>query len=136
MIYVYTPRKSDGARQIVNWLNENDGDAMRLRGKPDAPDDGLFVNWGSLWPKHIKGFHVLNAQVIHNKYKELQVLSNAGVECVESSLTPKADWLVRKFKHQGANDLLAGLTVGDYYTKYRECCQEFRVHIFQNKSSG
>jgi len=134
VIYIYCPKKSDSARALVKYLKEAGVEAERLWKAPTLPNAGLFVNWGAIWPKD-RGFRVLNSQVIHNKYKELQILTSKGVECIESSLEyPGEGWLARRFKHQEARDLLAHLSTGDYYTKYREISQEFRVHVFQGKS--
>ena len=133
MIYIFSTKKSDGARALVRWINENGGKAKRLWKTIGVAEEDFLVNWGSSLPKFEYG-EVLNKQVIHNKYKELQILTNAGVECVESSLIRRTDWLARRFKHQESNDLLAHLDTGDYYTKLRPISQEFRVHVFQGKS--
>lgn len=133
LIYVYCPKRSSGAGALVKWLNEQGANTVRLKRPPITPDSGLFVNWGAIWPKS-SGHRVLNKRVIHNKYKELQILSKAGVECVEADLEHHEGWLARKFKHQEANDLLANLATGDYYTKFREISQEFRVHVFKERS--
>jgi D-alanine-D-alanine ligase-like ATP-grasp enzyme len=39
-------------------------------------------------------------------------------------------WLARRFRHTGANDLLANLAVGDYYVEDVETAAEFRIHVF------
>lgn len=137
MIYIFSTKKSDGARALVRWINEAGGEAVRLwtMRNVDWDLDEWIVNWGSIIPPGVRKCPgLLNAQVIHNKYKELQVLSNNGIECIEHSLNKQPGWLVRLFKHQESNDLLANLDTGDYYTKLRPISQEFRVHVFQGKS--
>ena len=138
MIYIYNTFRSSGARELAAWITEHGRKALRsfrLAGlqKPDR-----IVNWGGhLGPIAVQLVgeeHVLNPRIVRNKYKELQILTKAGLNTVPSSLTPKEGWLARKFRHQEANDLRAHLVVGDYYVEYVPTIREFRVHIFNGNS--
>lgn len=65
---------------------------------------------------------------------ELTRLAAAKVPVPGHSLSMQPGWLARKFQHHEANDLLKGLTRGDYYVEYVPTVREFRVHIFDGKS--
>lgn len=131
MIYVYCPRGSNGAKDIVAWINSNGGKAKRLRKVVRTAPGDLVVNWGAGndFPPSVR---VLNRQVAHNKFGELRKLAEKGVPVPEHSLSkpsPYTGWLARTRNHTEAKDLLAGITTGDYYTKYVETTREFRIHI-------
>lgn len=128
MIHVFCTRKSDGARALAKLLG----------GKKVKQIDNtasLVVNWGSLYPAHAFA-KALNGAVFHNKFKELQQLSSAGIPVPKHSkgLPGQAGWMARKNKHQEANDLLAALPFGDYYVKLEPIEEEYRVHSFRNKT--
>ena len=134
MIYIYSPRKSDGARHLVTELKRLGMDVARLvsMGQAFKPDD-LLVNWGAgavAWP----AITVLNKRRPANKYKELQVLSKNNIPCVNASLTRQPGWLARRYHHHEANDLRANLATGDYYVEYRDTEAEFRVHVWKGLS--
>lgn len=135
MIHLYCPRKSDSARELVAWINGNGGEAIKQGRYFVASEDDLIVNWGS-GVIQAPGMRILNPRTIGNKYKELQALSAAHVPCPQSILgmPGAAGWLARRLHHHEANDLLAGLEVGDYYVKYVETVREFRVHSFRGVS--
>jgi len=133
MIYIYTPRRSDGARYLVTALRELNVPVQRLTTPAPITKEDLIVNWGSRrgrWPDVL----VLNARIPANKYQELQILSKAGLDCVEFGVTPQPGWLARTFHHREASDLRANLTHGDYYVRFRETQAEFRVHIWRDLS--
>ena len=116
MITIWCPRRMTGAKLLVEKLNELGHDARRCVG--GEPPAGAIL-WG-------RGGG--------NKYEELQTLAAAGVPVPAHSLTKKADWLARRFQHREANDLLAGLVVGDYYVEYVETKYEHRIHVFGDQS--
>src|SRR5712664_2799775 len=142
MIFVYCIRPSDSARALVNKINELGTRAFRLRReyltrrnssgrwriRPERGD--LVVNWGSSIDPRVladwnrRGVRVLNPQVLHNKYSQLVRLNEAGVPVPPHLIHPHQStvvypdtvrWLARLNNHQEANDLLAGVTHGDYY---------------------
>jgi hypothetical protein len=43
-------------------------------------------------------------------------------------------WLARRNNHVGGNDLLSGITTGDYYSKRENFVNEYRVHSFMGRS--
>lgn len=136
MIYLYSPRPSNGAKDVVAWINANGGKAKRLRRASVVPAGSVVVNWGAGndFPPNVK---VLNRQVSHNKYGELRKLAEAKVPVPEHSLAkpkPYDGWLARTKNHTEAKDLLAGITTGDYYTKYVETVREFRIHVYNGVS--
>jgi len=116
VITIWCPRKMSGANALVEKLKELGHDAKRCVGG-EIPDGAL--RWG-------RGGG--------NKFKELATLAAAGVPVPAHSLTKKADWLARRFHHREANDLLAGLTHGDYYVEYVETRHEHRIHVFNGES--
>jgi hypothetical protein len=47
---------------------------------------------------------------------------------------PDPNWLPRRYDHVGGNDLLSGITTGDYYSKREQFVAEYRVHSFLGRS--
>lgn len=137
MIYLYCgSRKSTGAKDIAAWINAHGGQAKRVHSPVAVRSGDFVVNWGAGndWPAGVK---VLNRRTVHNKLGELMKLAAAGVSVPEHSQrrpSPYDGWLARTANHTEARDLLAGLTTGDYYTKYIPTEREFRVHVWNGVS--
>jgi glutathione synthase/RimK-type ligase-like ATP-grasp enzyme len=158
MIWIFCPRPSDSARDLVNKINELGHSpagtyrvAKRLkrgyvqtlaRGRRVHPERGdLVVNWGCSVPAELLaewnrvGARVLNSRITHNKYLQLVRLNEARVPVPPHATTRGTGrWLARSAEHHEANDLLRGLTHGDYYTMFLPSRQDLRVHILQGRS--
>lgn len=113
---VWTRRRSLGARDLVNEIKQMGGHASHVVARNCPPG---AVPWG-------RGGG--------NKFMELTRLAAAKVPVPGHSLSKQPGWLARRFKHHEANDLLKGLTAGDYYVEYVPTVREFRVHIFDGRS--
>lgn len=116
MITIWCPRKMTGVKLLVEKLQELGHDAQRRIGG-DPPANAILWGRGG-----------------GNKYVELQKLAAAGVPVPAHSRVKKDGWLARRFKHQEANDLLAGLATGDYYVEYVPTKHEHRIHVFNGES--
>lgn len=139
MIYVFCPRASTGAKELVARINALGTKAARVKSLNGIPQGHLVVNWGaSLPPQFVEWYgrkNILNPKTYHNKYNELAALKKGDVHTVPFSLQKeKADWLARTVHHTEAKDLLKGLKVGDYYVGYVPTVREFRVHILHGVS--
>jgi hypothetical protein len=68
---------------------------------------------------------------MHNKFNELHKLMAAGVPVPRHNRTGAgpSEKLARRFGHQEGNDLLRGLTRGDYYVEKLDIEREFRLHV-------
>jgi hypothetical protein len=133
MIYVYTPSKSTGARELVKTIREMDTPARRLKSPVPFKKGDLVVGWGHGTPPVPEGVKVLNPKVISNKYKEHLKLAQAGVPVPALSSGPKEGFIGRSFNHQGGKDLLNG-GGHDYWVERIETKREFRIHIFNGVS--
>ena len=140
MIYLHTRRFSNGARDIARAIRAAGGRCRHLLGRNDRPwdPDGLHVGWGEgqCWPAPQEA-RWLNREHNVGKYRELERLSEAEVPVPAFARLRPADsreWLARRFRHQGANDLLAELRTGDYYVEFTPVKYEFRIHIFNGVS--
>ena len=111
---LWTPRKSESARLLVECINSLGGTAKLVHGQRPT---------GSIaWGRKV------------NKYIELQRLAAAGVPVPAHSLVKQPGWYARRLRHHEANDLLAELTKGDYYVEPVATTHEFRIHIWDGKS--
>jgi glutathione synthase/RimK-type ligase-like ATP-grasp enzyme len=61
-------------------------------------------------------------------------LAKAGIPVPAHSLEKRPGWLARRYSHMEANDLLAGLTYGDYYVQYVPTVREHRIHVYDGRS--
>jgi len=116
MIQIWTKGKSIGASLLVNEINNLGANAERVVG--GSPPHGALC-WGGMGG---------------NKYEELERLAAVGVPVPPHSRTPKAGWLARRDRHREANDLLAELSVGDYYVEFVPTLHEHRIHVFNGHS--
>ena len=134
MITLWCRQRSTGARLLVESLVGSGHPAQRT-GQLNQVVPGLVVNWGSHGTPAGPGLVVLNSRLIPDKLAELQRLSEGGIRVprFRTGRPETAGWLARTLHHQEARDLLAGLTVGDYWTEYTPTTHEFRVHIFDQR---
>lgn len=140
MNYVYCTRPSGGAKELIAALKAKGKTVMRLQKNSPrvaGPKD-VVINWGSYCKGNVTGAGKLwNGNVFHNKFEELRRLNDAGipVPSIERVRPATGEWLARRFHHVGADDLLAGLKIGDYYAKWiPDVVREFRVHVFNGHS--
>src|SRR6266498_2205157 len=108
MVTIWCSRKSNGARLLVNKINEL-GHEARLVVGVQRPTDALW--WG---------------QGGGNKFLELQAFERAGLPVPEHgrTMTAEGTWLMRSFNHMCANDLRRG-TGRDFYVKKLDIDKEF-----------
>lgn len=142
-LYIYCPRPSDGALELVKALG-----ARRLRRFDGlnfwdkrakfhvAPGDSI-VCWGAAIPD-IDGVSVLNSDNYDfSKLDEIKRLTDAGVYTVKVG-QKVSDYgevmLGRKIYHQGGLDLLDKGTRADYYVVKETFTTEYRVHSFAGRS--
>lgn len=133
-VYVYCPRPSNGAKDLVAELRKLGCPATRLRRPNALPTGSILVNWGAEAIGSMAGTRILNPRLVHNKYRELELLKAKGVLVPPHSREKVPGYLARLNKHQEANDLLANLERGDYYVQYVPTTKEFRVHVLNGIS--
>ena len=113
MIYIYCPRRSNGARTLVNKIRELGGQARRVR----EHVGGCFV-WG------VGG---------GNKFNELCRLFQAGVPVPRTFVSPippqDVVLLGRTFRHTQARDLL-NPGRAEFWVEKINTVREHRIHIF------
>lgn len=148
-LYVYCPRKSTGALELVKALgairlrNFDGADFWDKKHRVKIPAGSSIVAWGSKLPE-LDDVRTLNAQEkIVNKEREVALLTKAGVPTVKF-LTPdgkygpkdylKAGYLARTSNHMGGTDLLFGTNHPDFYTNKETLTTEVRIHMFAGKS--
>ncbi len=149
MVYVFCPRKSTGALELVRILNAKrlrnfDGRFFwdkRTRRKIVPVEGDTIICWGAQIPE-LDGVRVLNALANPvNKLRELEILNEHGVATITTSLrnssSPKygIKLVPRSVYHTGGLDLL-GLDKRrtDYWVKVEDFVKEFRIHSFGQKS--
>lgn len=131
MIHIFTPRRSAGARAIVDGLREAGLPARKIGTASRLVQPGdVVVGWGSaVLGNAARDVLVLNPDGPMPKYGELTTLAEAGVPAVEVSRTRREGWLPRRNNHQGGTDLLHPGRA-DYYVKKVDTIREYRIHIF------
>lgn len=128
MIYVYNPKKWPSAKTLAKAIREIGG-RSKLLTTHIRPTEGMIVNWGFKHPNA-----VFNNRIVGNKLVELQKLEEEGVRCPKASQTKVAGWYARLLHHHCGNDLVRGLTRGDYYVEPMVFIREFRVHVVDGRS--
>lgn len=148
-LYIYCPRRSTGALELVHALS-----ATRLRRfdgmsfwdkkrKVPLKSGDVLVAWGAHIPELDGGVRVLNSSDRMGKYQELQKISGSiGHTCTTltteqfRSLNPakRALYLGRLSSHIGGNDLLAPPRAPDFYVQKDTFTKEYRIHSFGGKS--
>jgi hypothetical protein len=140
MIYIYRRKASEGAVRLADLVGgkkiRREDNALRLAGSSRHK----VISWGEACPGALNGGPLLS------KYEQAIKLASMGVPTVEVSrslpdaLTIDAapdrpvEWLARRNTHVGGNDILRGITQGDFYSKKVLLRNEFRVHSFLGKS--
>jgi hypothetical protein len=146
MLYVYCPRKSEGALELLRALN-----AQRLR-KFDGIDfwdkkkrfqlkeGDQVICWGAVLPE-LEGIKVLNGvDKPVSKYKELERLSRSNVPVIGFYTTVPKNLINSKLilpridKHQSGRDLIVRPRFPDFYTLKEDFVNEYRIHSFNGKS--
>lgn len=145
MVYIYAPQKSLGALELVNALGATrlrkfDGqDFWDKRKRFKLKEGDHVICWGGSVPD-IEGVRVLNGlDNPFNKYKEISLLTEAGVPTVSvfKSAPAKQDFpdlLPRVVNHKSGRDLLISPKFPDYYVIKEGFVKEYRVHSFNGKS--
>lgn len=145
MIYVYCPRRSQGAFELVKALNGTrlrDFDGMNFwnKGKKFPLVEGdVVICWGAQVPE-IDGIRVLNAlDSPMNKLNEIKKLQEHGIPTVtysEKKMSPSSyrTWVPRSRHHQGGADLLGLDDHAHYWVVKENFTREFRIHSFDGSS--
>lgn len=148
-IFVYCPRKSTGALELVKGLEgvrlrKFDGEDFWNKGqRVKIPEGSVLVCWGATVPE-LDGVRVLNSMdVPMNKFKQAELLIKAGVPTIEVRRKDeghshanliKAGYIPRSNFHVGGEDLLFGVQNVGFYTKKMNLSNEYRIHSFNGKS--
>ena len=145
MLYVYCPRKSNGAFELVKAL-----DAQRLR-KFDGIDfwdrhrrhklnDGdVVVCWGASVPD-IEGVRVLNSagmEGVNTVYTDNDRLGRNNIPTVAiypSNYPRHSSLLYRLYDSHSGSDLLQKVTKPDYQVQKELLKEEYRIHSFDGRS--
>lgn len=145
MIYVYSRRPSDSARELVNAFNgirlrKFDGmNFWRKRAKFKMGEGDILICWGDPVPD-IKGVKILNGADVGNKFEVAMKLSQkVPTISVHAGPNPPitieaARWIPRKNNHVGGNDLLTRTEHPDFWVYKMNIVEEYRVHSFNQKS--
>lgn len=115
MITIWCAKNSDGARLLVNKINELGHEARLLVGG-HRPENAVWWGRGG-----------------GNKFNELRTLALAGIRVPMFDTHPRPGWLGRSRVHMQARDLRHG-TGRDFYVEKLDIDKEFRFHIFNGKS--
>ena len=139
MIYVWCPRKSEGAAALVKWFRQHDHPVAQLWEWDSGITSGLVVNWGSeslarLRPASSTRLRLLNQNLCLDKFEQLQRLAQGGLYVPPHSQRPYPGWLARWSGHYEANDLREAPARGDYYVRWLDVVEERRVHSFLGRS--
>lgn len=146
MIYVYCPRKSDGARDLVEAIKLEGVLSRRLRwediGKPGyglAKED-VVVCWGNPWHWTTAGARVLNRTKPEDKLAEITLLHKNGISAprfgVKKSELAKLGVevvLPRKIEHADGDDLRKAPSEPDFYVEWLDTKDEYRIHVLDGK---
>lgn len=147
VMYVYCPRKSNGALELVKALG-----AVRLRKfdginfwdkkkKVFPKADDSIICWGATVPDLV-GIRVLNsAPEPANKLKELNTLYAAGIPTIviyggveNGNYGLGHQVLGRRVNHVGGRDLLNTPDLPDFYVIKEDFVTEYRIHSFSGRS--
>lgn len=139
IIYIWCPRKSEGATALIKWLRQHNHPVAQLWEWESGIRSGLVVNWGSaslarLRPASSSALRLLNQNLCLDKFEQLQRLARGGLYVPPHSRTPRRDWLARWVGHYEANDLREAPTHGDFYVQWLDIIEERRVHSFLGRS--
>ncbi|HVI40373.1 MAG TPA: hypothetical protein VM577_06910 [Anaerovoracaceae bacterium] len=145
MLYVYCPRASAGALELVRALGAHrlrrfDGlDFWDRRRRVPIKEGDAIICWGATCPE-FDGIKVLNGLMKPvNKLRELEILNEAGIPSItlydEAPRNVKPDVLIpRTIKHQGGRDVLHRPEYPDFYVLKEDFVAEYRIHSFDGKS--
>ena len=121
-VIIVSRRRQPSVRLLVRCLSLVRVDARWRRHMSEAK---LTVAWGA----HEPDAHV-NANLISNKLRELQVLTDAGVPCPCYSEAYVDGWLPRRSDHRFGRDLLEPTSLPSFYVERLDLRAEFRVHVW------
>ena len=148
-VYVYCPRASQGALELVRALGAirlRNFDGMEFRDKRrkiSVPDGSHIVCWGAPLSK-IDGIEILNSQdSLKSKYAQWQAMAMGGIATINMRRStevqdPKkfvdSGYFPRSNNHIGGNDLLFGVKNPDIWTLKETFVNEYRIHSFNGRS--
>lgn len=146
--YVYCPRRSNGALELVQALpakrlRKFDGMTFRDGGrKINLAEGDIVVCWGSSVPE-MDGVRVLNSMPAPlNKEKEVRLLNQKGIATPSIYTASDARTLReaghkvlgRSAHHEGGHDLLFPTNRPDYFMLKENFKAEYRIHSFDGRS--
>lgn len=144
MIYMFCPRRSNGARDLAAELaavrlRQFDGMDFWFKGKRVNFQKGdVVINWGAEVP-NMDGIRVLNA--IDNpmsKYEQGRILMNYVLSVQVTDKRPAQEnlgkFIGRRNGHQGGSDLLVKPVRPDFWSLKEIFVNEYRIHSFNGKS--
>lgn len=144
-LYVYCPRPSNGALELVRALGAQrirrfDGmDFWNRRTRLKLGDGDALICWGATCPE-IDGVRVLNGLLKPvDKLKELNMLQQAGIPTVTlyddapKGVNP-SKLIPRTIHHQGGRDVLHTPEFPDFYVVKENFVNEYRIHSFDGRS--
>lgn len=144
-LYVYCPRKSNGALELVTALEAKrlrrfDGmDFWDRRKRFELEEGDAIVCWGAPLPE-LDGVRVLNCiDKTVDKSMELALIQNAGIPTIRTyQKVPKGTdptgLIPRVIHHSGGADLLHTPKYPDYYVVKENFVKEYRIHSFEGRS--
>jgi hypothetical protein len=143
MIYVYCPRASQGAFELVTALGAKrlrkfDGiDFWRKRERCKLKPEDIIICWGNSIPEQ-DGVRVLNGlDKPVNKLDELDLLAMNGVPTIsvyKDVAKAHPSLIPRVLHHEGGMDLLVRPKRFDYQVLRELFLKEFRIHSFNGRS--
>jgi hypothetical protein len=137
-LYLFCPRKSTGAEELIKLLRANrlkkfDGLHFWDNGLRFVLKDGdTIINWGGSIPE-LDGIRVLNPYGKMTKYEELYKLAKFGLRVPPMYQTSPGVFGIPRGNY-GKNDLLNPPDNPTWYTIKEDYTRELRIHVFNQRS--
>lgn len=135
MIQIFSPRRSDGARELAAAIRAAGAESRVVRRLAGRNPGDVTVSWG--FPYHSDAFDdmpILNGAQVGGKLTQFQTMRAAGVSVPDHRRhePPEAGgWLGRASSHKGGADLIRPPRRPDFWVRYVPLSAEFRIHVFQ-----